>query len=215
MGHESGQDCDRVLTLYKQIMAKHFQHFKTTRRYFSVWKKVVFYQETERFLPIIGDKSQKSDWNWRVWLQMRVRAILSALAQMSRAKGDVSTWQMLLGVWVRLELTEPLWWRCNHLSQQWKPNSLRARSPFKGYLEESHASGTRKETREQGVGKESDSSAFPLPLTASPLTRAFACYSKWRDCSQSIIFIGNRACSLFGEPVYIRSCEEKVELFTY
>ena len=65
------------------------------------------------------------------------------------------------------------------------------------------------------MGKESDSSAFPLPLTASPLTRAFACYSKWRDCSQSIIFIGNRACSLFGEPVYIRSCEEKVELFTY
>ena len=35
---------------------------------------------------------------------------------MSRAKVDVNTWQMLLGVWVRLELTEPLWWRCNHLS---------------------------------------------------------------------------------------------------
>ena len=31
-----------------------------------------------------------------------------------------NTWQMLLGVWVCLELTEPLWWQCNHLSQQWK-----------------------------------------------------------------------------------------------
>ena len=30
------------------------------------------------------------------------------LAQMSRAKGDVSTWQMLLGVWLRLDLTDPL-----------------------------------------------------------------------------------------------------------
>ena len=89
--------------------------------------------------------------NWRVWLPTRVWAILSALAQMSRAKGDASTWQMLLRVWVRFKLTKPLWWGCNHLSQQWKPNSLRARSPFKGYREKSCASGTRKETREQGV----------------------------------------------------------------
>ena len=65
------------------------------------------------------------------------------------------------------------------------------------------------------MGKESESSAFPLPLTASPLTRAFACHSKWGDCSQSIIFIGNRLRLLFGEPVYVRNSEEKVELFSY
>ena len=58
-------------------------------------------------------------------LRSRVWAILSARAQVSRAKGDVNTWQMLLGVWVRLELTEPLWWRCNNLSQ--------ANPPFNGY----------------------------------------------------------------------------------
>ena len=29
--------------------------------YFSVWKKIVFQLETERFLPIIGDKSRKGD----------------------------------------------------------------------------------------------------------------------------------------------------------
>ena len=69
-------------------------------------------------------------------LRSRVWAILSARAQVSRAKGDVNTWQMLLGVWVRLELTEPLWWRCNNLSQ--------ANPPFNGYQKvtrECHAKG--------------------------------------------------------------------------
>ena len=183
-------------------MAKYFQHFKTTQGYLSASKKkVAFCLETKRFLPITGDKSPKSDWNWRVWLQTRVWAVLSTLTQMSRAKRDVSTWQMLL------ESTEPLSWRCNHLSQQWKPNSLGARSP--------RASGTRKETREQGAGKEHESSLFPTPLTGSPITRAFACHSKWKGCSQSIIFLGNRARSLFGEPVYVRNSEEKFVLFTY
>ena len=58
-------------------------------------------------------------------LRTRVWAILSARAQVSRAKGDVNTWQILLGVWVHLGLTEPLWWRCNNLSQ--------ANPPFNGY----------------------------------------------------------------------------------
>ena len=53
--------------LFYEIRAKHFQHFKTRQEYFSVWKKdvvvVVFYLETDRFLPIIGVKSRKSDWN--------------------------------------------------------------------------------------------------------------------------------------------------------
>ena len=49
-------------------MAKHFQHFKTTQGYFSVWKNF-FYLETERFLPITGAKSRKSDGNWQNWLQ--------------------------------------------------------------------------------------------------------------------------------------------------
>ena len=57
-----------ITTLYK-IMAKHFQHFKTKKGYFSVWKEVFSYLETERFVPIIGDiKSRKKDWNRLVWL---------------------------------------------------------------------------------------------------------------------------------------------------
>ena len=60
-------------------------------------------------------------------LLTRVWAIFSARAQVSRGKGDVNTWQMLLGVWVPLELTEPLrWWR-NNISQ--------ANSSVKGYRE--------------------------------------------------------------------------------
>ena len=41
-----------ITTLY-EIMVKHFQHFlfKATQGYFSVWRKVGFSLETERFLP--------------------------------------------------------------------------------------------------------------------------------------------------------------------
>ena len=89
-------------------------------------------------------------------------------------------------------------------------NSLRPISPFKRYRQKSRASGTRKETREQGAGKESESSSVP-----SPLTRAFACHSKWRGYSHFLTFLGSRARSLFGEPVYVRNSGEKFELFTY
>ena len=58
MGHESGQGC---LTVFIPV-AEHFQHFKI-QGHFSVRKKVVFYLETQLFLPIIGDNSPKSDWN--------------------------------------------------------------------------------------------------------------------------------------------------------
>ena len=44
---------------------------------------------------------------------------------------------------------------------------------------------------EQGARKEKESSSFPPPYTASSLTRAFACHSKWRLC-QSVTFL--RAC---------------------
>ena len=63
-----------------------------------------FQFERRLFLPKKGAIS--SD-NWRY--MSHVWAILSVLVQMSRAKVDVSTWQMLLGEWVQLELTEPLW----------------------------------------------------------------------------------------------------------
>ena len=56
----------------------------------------------------------------------------------------------------------------------------------------------RNETREEGAGKESESSSFPPPLI-----RAFACHSRWRGCCQSITFLGNRARSVLGEPVYV------------
>ena len=135
---------------------------------------------------------------------------------MSRARGDVNTWQILFGVWVCLELTEPLWWLCNQISQNNENrNSLRASSPFKGYQEKSCANGTQKEMQEQGVGKESESLSFPLSFRALPLTHAFTCHSKWRVCSQFITFLCSHAYLLFGEPVYVWNSEEKFKLFTY
>ena len=90
--------------------------------------------------------------------------------------------------------------------------SLQASSRFKEYREKSRASGTQNKTREQGAGKENESSSFPTPLTTSPLTHTFACHSKWICCSRSIIF---PARSLFGKRVYVGNSDEKFELFTY
>ena len=149
-----------------------------------------------------------------VWLA-RVWAILSAFVQMSSVIGDVSTWQMPLGVWVRLELTA---WAIM-MTMQPSPNnenrnSLRASSPFKRYREKSRASGTQNKTREQDAGKENESSWFPSPLTTSPLTCTFACHSKWMGCFRSITFLVNRTRSLFEKPVYVENSKEKFELFT-
>ena len=74
---------------------------------------------------------------------------------------------------------------------------------------------TQNKTREQGAGKENESSSFPTSLTTSPLTHTFACYSKWIGCSRSITFLVNRTRSLFGEPVFFGYSAEKFELFTY
>ena len=208
MGHETGQDCVTDCKAFSTLQ-------NNTGILFS-FEEGCFYLETEWFLPIIGDKSRRSDWNLWVQVQTRVWAILSALAQMSRARGDVSTWQILFGVWVCLELTEPLWWLCNQISQNNENcNSLRASSLFKGYQEKSCANGTQKEMQEQGVGKESESLSFPFSFRALPLTHAFTCHSKWRVCSQFITFLCSHAYLLFGEPVYVWNSEEKFKLLTY
>ena len=93
----------------------------------------------------------------------RVWAILTALPQMSRAKGDVSTWQMLLGVWVCLELTEPSWswWTISHSNENL--NSPRAKSY--GMSREVNSEWLEGERREQCAGKESESSLARLLAT--------------------------------------------------
>ena len=193
-------------------MLTHFKHVKTTQWYLSVLEEGCFFFdiEMERFLPIIGDKSPKGNLDWRVWVQTRFWAILFAPAEMSRAKGGFSTWQ-----------NKCFWgygYTWNWLSHynddatishnDENRNSLQASSPFKGF-ERSHAGVAREKRR---LGK---SSLFPPPLTPSPVASAFACQSKWRGCTQSITFLGDRTLSLFGERVYVRNCEAKFELFTY
>ena len=44
---------------------------------------------------------------------------------------------MLLGVWVPLELTEPLGWQCNYLLQQWKLLQPGTNFSLNGYRENS------------------------------------------------------------------------------
>ena len=160
-------------------MPKDFQHSKATHGYFSVWTPnnllrsfFFFYQETGRFLPIIGDEFCQSDWNWHVWLRTRKRTILSALAQI-----DVESerrFQHLTnafgGIWVRLELSEPLWWRSNHR----RHNNMKIVTAYE------HAPRLREVTRtwlakqEAGArfGKEVRALRFSLPHCFE-----FACHS--------------------------------------
>ena len=51
-------------------------------------------------------------------------------------------------------------------------SSLQVSSPVKRYREKSHASGTRKETREQGARKGRGNTSFPPLPTASKLARS-------------------------------------------
>ena len=88
---------------------------------------------------------------------MGVWAILVAIAQMSRAKGDVSTWQMPLG-------DGHAWNWISYDDDDGAILSLQTSSPFKGYWEKSCTSGTWQETREHGGGKEMESSSFPSPF---------------------------------------------------
>ena len=78
-----------------------------------------------------------------------------------------------------------------------------------GNIERSHARVTSERRGGSKVQEKSESSSFPPPLTASPLTCAFACNSKWRGCYQSITFLGSPASSLFDEPVYVSNSDEK------
>ena len=132
---------------YYNIIQNHGEAFST----FQDKAGILFSLEGGFFLPRNG--AICSD-NWRYQISQkrlestslaktRVWAILSALPQMSRAKGDVSTWQMLLGVWVCLELTEPLWWWWTISHSNENLNSPGAKSPFMGCREKLTASGSR------------------------------------------------------------------------
>ena len=134
---------------------------------------------------------------------------LSVLAQMSGGKGDVSTWQNAFGG----EGTLGIEWAIA-MTMQPSLTKMKTLTACKQALwDKSQAN----KMREQGAGKESESSLCPPPPTASPLTRMFACHLKWRGCSQFITFLGNRACLVFGEPDYFRNSEKNfvhVSFFT-
>ena len=201
----------RCLTLY-EITTKHFQHFKTTQGYFSVWKKV-FYLRMERFFfRLLEINLPKVIRNWRIWLQTSVWAILSALARYREPKeisaldycfwgyGYTWNWRRHCGDDASI----------SHNNEN--RSSLRASPPSKGYREKSSANGTRKETRTKVRGKKVRALRFLKPSRLRcTLSRSLAT----RGCSQSITFLGGCARSLFGEPAYIRNSDEKFELFTY
>ena len=123
---------------------------------------------------------------------------------MSRAKGDVSTCQMLLGYGCA-------WNWVSHYNddatisyKNENRNSLRASSPREV---------TREWQAKRDAGARYGEIKWELFVcstpTASPLTRVFALHRKWRGCSQSITFLCNRTRSVFGELVYIRNSNEK------
>ena len=170
--------CSKTLTLcwvtyllnikhYYNIIQNHGEAFST----FKDKAGILFSLEGGFFLPRNGAICS-DNWIYQIsqkrlestsLAKTRVWAILSALPQMSRAKGDVSTWQMLLGVWVCLELTEPLWswWTISHSNENL--NSPRAKSY--GMSREVNSEWLEGERREQCAGKESESSLARLLAT--------------------------------------------------
>ena len=63
--------CDDVKHFTK-LWRSIFNILKQQRDNFQFGRRLFFYLEMDRFLPIIGDKSRKSDLNGRVWLNTRV-----------------------------------------------------------------------------------------------------------------------------------------------
>ena len=100
--------------------------FSTTAGYSSVW---IFFLPRDRFLPIIILDIIISR---KKWLELTGFVKDGCLSNFVRFCSDVESHRrcqqltMLLGVRVHLELSELLWWRCNHLSQIESGNSLRA-----------------------------------------------------------------------------------------
>ena len=89
-----------IRNLWRSIFNILIQH-RNTR------KKVVFYLEMERFLPIIGDKSRKSDCATDESLSNFVRSssdVESGTHSQMRCQHLTNSF----GVWVRLELCGPL-----------------------------------------------------------------------------------------------------------
>ena len=141
----------------------------------------------ELFLPILGDNSRKSHWNWQVWLQKSLSNLVRSFSDVESQKrcqpltnafGGMGwyAWNWLSHYNVNATIS------CNNENL----NSLPESSPFMGNREKSQASGMQKETQKQGARKESGSSSFPLPSQLRHShTCTFICHSKWRGCSQS------------------------------
>ena len=118
----------------------------------------------ELFLPILGDNSRKSDWNWQVWLQKSLSNLVRSFSDIESQKRCQPLTNAFGGMG---------WYAWNWLSHynvdatisrnNENLNSLQESSPFMGNREKSQASGMQKETQKQGARKESGSSSFPLP----------------------------------------------------
>ena len=151
----------------------------------------------------------------RVSQQTRIYAILSPLAQMWRAKGDVSSWQMLLGGMRTLGIDLVIMMTMQPSLTTMKTVTACEQAFHLRNNVRSHARVASERTGGSRCGKKSESFSFLPRLTASSLTRAFACHSKWRGWYQSITFLSSPASSLFDEPVYVSNSDEKFKLVTY
>ena len=162
---------------------KHSQHFKTTRGYFSVWKTVIFSLEIELFLPITGDKTRNSDWNWQVWLQ-------TSLSNFVHSCSDIkSLWRCqhltnafggmgILGIdWAIIMSTQSSLITMKTLTACKKALHLRE-------MERGHRQVACKRRHGSKMqGKKMGPLHFLSPHSFTACT--FTCHSKWKGCSQS------------------------------
>ena len=121
-------------------MAKHFQHFKTTQGYFSVWKNF-FYLETERFLPITGAKWELTELATDESLSNFVRSC-SGVESQRRCQHLIKTFRGMGTLEIEWDIM---------MSMQPSLTTMKtATASEQLFREKQRASGAWKETREQG-----------------------------------------------------------------
>ena len=121
-------------------MAKHFQHFKTTQGYFSVWKNF-FYLETERFLPITGAKWELTELATDESLSNFVRSC-SGVESQRRCQHLIKTFRGMGTLEIEWDIM---------MSMQPSLTTMKTATACEQlFQEKQRASGAWKETREQG-----------------------------------------------------------------
>ena len=138
----------------------------------------------ELFLPILGDNSRKSDWNWQVWLQKSLSNLVRSFSDVESQRrcqpltNAFGAMGMLGTDWTIIMSMQPSLATMKTSTECKKALHLRE-------IKRSHRQVARKRRHGSKMQGRKWELFISFPLTASPLTFTFTYHSKSRGCSQS------------------------------